>query len=386
MIAISEFRRGDLGEGLVARLAHEADPSRHYRLLEICGGHAATVLRYGLQAGLPANIDLIHGPACPVCSLPAQRIDQAIELAERHGAILCTYGDLLQVPAVGGRTLIAARADGADIRQIRSPLEAFAIARAEPARDVVLFAFGFETTAATTAAAVQRARQEGVGNFTVLCAHLLTTAALQVIFENARPGSVTGDTVDGVLGPGHVGGLIGSRPFAFFVEEYQKPVVMAGPEPLDVLQAVLMLVRQINEGRFTLENQFGRVATPGGNSTALGLLATVFEPQRDVVWRGWGAVPYGGLGLAPDFAAFDAEIRHALSPVHADCEPAAKGSGLLRGLKAATAYPAGGGRDRPETPLGSCLGFAEEFCGEHRNFGRDGRNGGLTASETAAWT
>ncbi|WP_295888701.1 hydrogenase formation protein HypD, partial [uncultured Thiohalocapsa sp.] len=238
---IDEFRDGALARKLARTIAAEADPARTYRLMEFCGGHTHAIYRYGVQDLMPENLKFVHGPGCPVCVLPMARIDQAIAMAAEHGVTLCTYGDLMRVPASERQSLLKAKAGGADIRMIYSTQDALAIARRQPERQVVLFAIGFETTTPPTAVALKVARAEGLGNFSVFCNHVLTPPALKTILASAGPDGVQ---LDGILGPSHVSTIIGSRPYEFVPAEFGKPVVIAGFEPLDVMQSTLMLVRQ----------------------------------------------------------------------------------------------------------------------------------------------
>ncbi|MCW8917383.1 MAG: hydrogenase formation protein HypD [Gammaproteobacteria bacterium] len=367
---VDEFRDGALARGLAATVAAEADPARDYTLMEFCGGHTHAITRYGLEDLLPRNIRFIHGPGCPVCVLPVGRIDNAIELARRPEVILCSYGDVLRVPASHRTSLQRARAEGADVRMIWSSLDALRIARENPSREVVFLAIGFETTTPPTAVALQQARAEGLANFTVFCNHVLTPAAIQNILESPQLRELGSVPLDGFIGPSHVSAIIGSRPYEYFAEEYQKPVVIAGFEPLDVLQAVLMLVRQINAGRFAVENQYTRAVTREGNLKAQRLVAEVFELRESFEWRGLGEVPYSALRLRPDYAAFDAERRfniayHAV-PDARSCDCGA----ILRGLKHPVECKLFATACTPESPIGSCMVSSEGACSAYYSYGR----------------
>ncbi|MFN4148277.1 MAG: hydrogenase formation protein HypD, partial [Rhodocyclaceae bacterium] len=330
---IDEFRDGKLARGLAAAIAAAARPQRQYAFMEFCGGHTHAISRYGVADLLPANVRMVHGPGCPVCVLPIGRIDMAIELALQHKAILASYGDCLRVPASDGLSLLKAKSRGGDVRMIYSAEDALTIARQNPGREVVFFAIGFETTTPPTAVVIKQAAQEGLTNFSVLCCHVLTPAAIMSILESPevrRWGTVP---LDGFVGPAHVSTVIGSRPYEFIAEEYRKPVVIAGFEPLDVMQAILMLIRQVNEGRSEVENEFTRAVTPEGNVKAQNLVAEVFELRRAFEWRGMGTIPYSALAIRHEFAAFDAEQRFGLDyravPDHKACECGA----ILRGVK-----------------------------------------------------
>ena len=250
---VDEFRDGDVAKGLAAAIAAEVRSDRRYNFMEFCGGHTHAIARYGVPDLLPANVRMIHGPGCPVCVLPIGRIDLAIHLALERGVILCTYADTLRVPASGGLSLMRAKAivdkTRGDIRMVYAVTDALKIARDNPGREVVFFAIGFETTTPPTAVAIRQARAEGLNNFSVLCCHVLTPSAIMNILESPEVRELGTVPLDGFIGPAHVSTVIGSRPYEFFAEEYRKPVVIAGFEPLDVMQAILMLVRQVNEGR-----------------------------------------------------------------------------------------------------------------------------------------
>jgi hydrogenase expression/formation protein HypD len=245
--------------------------------MEFCGGHTHAISRYGVSDLLPENVRMVHGPGCPVCVLPIGRVDMAIRLALDHEVILCSYGDCLRVPASDNLSLLRAKSRGGDVRMIYSAADALKIARENPAKQVVFFAIGFETTTPPTAVVIRQAAAEGLKNFSVLCCHVLTPSAISSILESPevrRWGTVP---LDGFVGPAHVSTVIGSQPYEFFAEEYRKPVVIAGFEPLDVMQAILMLIRQVNEGRYEVENEFTRAVSRAGNRKAQDLVADVFE-------------------------------------------------------------------------------------------------------------
>ena len=234
---VDEFRDGALARRLAAAIAREVDPAREYRFMEFCGGHTHAIARYGVEDLLPANVRLIHGPGCPVCVLPTGRLEMAIALAERPGVMLASYGDMLRVPGSGGDSLLKARARGADVRMVYSIDDALALARRHPDRQVIFFAIGFETTTPPTAVAIRQAAAEGLGNFSVFCNHVLTPSAIASILESPEVRDLGSVKLDGFVGPAHVSTVIGSRPYEYFAAEYAKPVVIAGFEPLDVLQA-----------------------------------------------------------------------------------------------------------------------------------------------------
>ncbi|WP_374264018.1 hydrogenase formation protein HypD [Zoogloea sp.] len=367
---VDEFRDGELARGLAAAIAREARPDRRYAFMEFCGGHTHAISRYGVADLLPAQVRMIHGPGCPVCVLPIGRIDQAIRLALDEGVTVCTYGDTLRVPASEGLSMLRARARGADIRMIYSAADALALAQREPDRQVVFFAIGFETTTPPTALVIRQAAALGLTNFSVLCCHVLTPSAITAILESPEVRDLGTVPLDGFIGPAHVSTIIGSRPYAHFADEYRKPVVIAGFEPLDVMQAVLMLVRQVNEGRAEVENEFTRAVTEDGNLKAQALVSDVLELRQAFEWRGLGLVPYSGLRIRAPFAAFDAEARFGLEyrpvPDHPSCECGA----ILRGVKTPRDCKLFGTVCTPETPMGSCMVSSEGACAAHYTYGR----------------
>ena len=367
---VDEFRDGELARGLAAAIAREARPDRRYAFMEFCGGHTHAISRYGVADLLPPEVRMIHGPGCPVCVLPIGRIDQAIRLALDEGVTVCTYGDTLRVPASEGLSMLRARARGADIRMIYSAADALALAQREPDRQVVFFAIGFETTTPPTALVIRQAAALGLTNFSVLCCHVLTPSAITAILESPEVRDLGTVPLDGFIGPAHVSTIIGSRPYAHFAEEYRKPVVIAGFEPLDVMQAVLMLVRQVNEGRAEVENEFTRAVTEDGNLKAQALVSDVLELRQAFEWRGLGLVPYSGLRIRAPFAAFDAEARFGLEyrpvPDHPSCECGA----ILRGVKTPRDCKLFGTVCTPETPMGSCMVSSEGACAAHYTYGR----------------
>ncbi len=367
---VDEFRDGVRARGLSAAIHAAAEPSRTYSLMEFCGGHTHAIARYGLADLLPANVRMIHGPGCPVCVLPVGRIDNAIELALRPGVVLCTYADTLRVPASRGRSLLKAKAEGADVRMVYSSADALRIAREEPKREVVFFAIGFETTTPPTALVVQEAAREELANFSVFCNHVLTPAAIANILESPEVRALGTVPLDGFVGPAHVSTVIGSQPYEYFAEEYARPVVIAGFEPLDVMQAILMLVRQLNEGRAEVENEFTRAVSRHGNLRAKQVVADVFELRRTFEWRGLGEVPYSALRIKERYAAFDAEVRYGIVyrpvPDHKACECGA----ILRGVKRPVDCKVFGTACTPDNPIGSCMVSSEGACAAHYTYGR----------------
>ncbi|WP_322048501.1 hydrogenase formation protein HypD [Paraburkholderia sp. J67] len=305
-----DIRHNAIARGLCARLHEAVELRRRYRLISFCHSHAQAITRHGLGALLPSQIELIHGPGCPDCILPAAQIDAAIDLACSRGVTLCASDDLLRVPGAHHTNLFAARAAGADIVAVATIAEALALARAHPQRDIVHLASGFETTAPASAEALLRARDLALGNFSVLSHHVLTPAAMRHLLADDAIGERM--QLNGFIAPSHVSRVIGVAPYRSISSDYVKPIVIAGPEPLDVLHAVLMLVEQINECRADTENQYARAVTETGDTAAQRLVDEVFEVRESFLWRGLGRVPHSALTLRPAFAQWDAERRHAL--------------------------------------------------------------------------
>ena len=371
---VDEFRDGELAKGLAAAVAIAtkcaADATRSYSFMEFCGGHTHAISRYGIADLLPANVHMIHGPGCPVCVLPIGRVDMAIALALEHGATLCTYGDTLRIPASHGLSLLKAKSQGGDIRIVYSCADALALAQAHPEKQVVFFAIGFETTTPPTAVVIRQAQALGLKNFSVLCCHVLTPSAIGHILESPEVRDYGTVPLDGFIGPAHVSTVIGSRPYEFFAEEYRKPVVIAGFEPLDVMQAILMLVKQVNEGRAEVENQFARAVTREGNLKAQNLVADVFELRREFEWRGLNIVPYSALSIRGHYAQFDAEKRFPLSYRQVADNKACECGAILRGVKRPWECKLFGTVCTPENPMGSCMVSSEGACAAHYTYGR----------------
>ncbi len=367
---IDEFRDGALARGLADAITREARTGRDYHLMEFCGGHTHAIFRYGLPDLLPANVHMVHGPGCPVCVLPIGRVDNAIRLARETDVILCTYADLLRVPGSGRASLLKAKAEGADVRMVYSSADALRIAADNPRREVVFFAIGFETTTPPTAVALKQAEALGLENFTVFCNHVLTPAAITNILESPQVRELESVKLDGFIGPAHVSTVIGSRPYEFFAEEYQRPVVIAGFEPLDVLQAVRMLVRQLNEGRAEVENEFSRAVTREGNVKAQRLVAECFELRRVFEWRGLGLVPYSALRIKESFARWDAERRFDTPELRVADNKACECGAILRGAKSPTDCKLFATVCTPDNPMGSCMVSSEGACAAYFSYGR----------------
>jgi hydrogenase expression/formation protein HypD len=367
---IDEFRDGAVARQLAGAIAREARNDRQYHLMEFCGGHTHAISRYGIKDLLPTSVRMIHGPGCPVCVLPIGRIDSAIELAQRPRTILATYADTMRVPASRGLSLQKAKARGADIRMVYSSADAIRIAIDNPEREVVFFAIGFETTTPPTAVAIRRAAELELANFSVFCNHVLTPAAIANILESPEVRELGTVPLDGFIGPAHVSTVIGSQPYEYFAEEYERPVVIAGFEPLDVMQAILMLVRQLNDGRAEVENEFTRAVTREGNAKAKALVADVFELRRSFEWRGLGEVPYSALRIKEKYRAFDAETRYGIGYRPVADNKACECGAILRGVKQPADCKVFGTVCTPENPIGSCMVSSEGACAAHYTYGR----------------
>lgn len=367
---IRGFRDGIAARALARLIAAEVRPEREYYLMEFCGGHTHAIFRYGVQDLLPANIQLVHGPGCPVCVLAMPRLDGAIELARRPRVTLLSYGDMLRVPASRRHSLLKARAEGADVRMIYSAAESLEIAAAQPDRQVVFFAIGFETTTPATAHVLVEARRRKLRNFSVYCNHVLTPSAIQSILDAPEVRELGRVRVDGFIGPSHVSTVIGSRPYEYFAEEYQRPVVIAGFEPLDVMQAIRMLVAQLNDGRVCVENQFTRGVTRDGNRKAQALVAEVFELRARFEWRGLGELPYSALRIKSSYADLDAERRFQIETRPAKENQACQCPAIIRGIKKPIDCTLFGNLCTPRNPIGSCMVSAEGACAAYYKYRR----------------
>jgi hydrogenase expression/formation protein HypD len=363
---VDEFRDAELGRVVAGEILAAVDPERHYKLMEVCGGHTHAIYKYGLDDLLPDNVELVHGPGCPVCVIPMGRVDDGIAIAHEPGVIFTCFGDMLRVPGSEG-TLLDAKAEGADVRMVYSPLDALRIAREQPDRQVVFFAIGFETTAPSTALTLMRARAEGIENFSVVCNHVTIVPPLRALLESPDL------RLDGFIGPGHVSTVVGARPFTFIPEQYGKPLVVSGFEPLDVLQSALMLLRQLGEGRCEIENQYARVVPFDGNAAALRVMAEVFALRPHFEWRGLGFISQSGLRLSDAYADFDAELRFATPGVRVADPKACQCGEVLKGVIKPWECKVFGTACTPERPIGTCMVSSEGACAAYYNFGRFAR-------------
>jgi hydrogenase expression/formation protein HypD len=358
---IDEYRQGDIAKKLAEQIAHLT--TRPLKIMEVCGGHTHTIFKYGIEDMLPDNITMIHGPGCPVCVIPLGRVDDAISIALQPGVIFTTFGDAMRVP--GSRTsLLDAKASGADVRMVYSPLDALKLARQHPDRQVVFLALGFETTAPSTALTILQAAKEGIENFSAFCNHITIVPALKALLDSPDL------QLDGFLGPGHVSTVIGTRPYEFVPREYGKPVAVAGFEPLDILQSVYMIVKQVVEGRAEVENQYARCINRDGNRKALEVLFEVFEPRDYFEWRGLGSIAHSGMKLRRKYAAFDAELKFNVPGLRIADPKACQCGEILKGVKRPWECKVFGTACTPETPIGSCMVSSEGACAAYYNFGR----------------
>jgi hydrogenase expression/formation protein HypD len=357
---LDEYRDPRLARALVTQIARRV--TRPWVLMEICGGQTHTLMRYGIDELLPAQIELVHGPGCPVCVTPLEIVDQAIQLASRPEVIFVSYGDMLRVP--GSRSdLFRVKAAGADVRVVYTPVEALKIAAAHPQRQVVFFAIGFETTAPANAAAVAQARRMGLQNFSMLVSHVLVPPAIRLLLSSPR------NRVQGFIGPGHVCTVMGYLEYEALSRDFRVPFVVGGFEPLDLLEAIAMLVAQLEDGRAVVENQYARSVSYDGNRAAQQLMEEVFE-VCDRQWRGLGPISRSGLRLRPELAAFDAEKRFGLEDTRVEEPPDCISALVLQGLKKPNECPAFGRRCTPENPLGAPMVSAEGACAAYYQYRR----------------
>ena len=360
---VDEYRSAGIAHALSGEIAALVRLGETVRIMEICGGHTHTIYRHGLEDLLPAEVELVHGPGCPVCVIPMGRVDDAIAIAEQPGVTLATFGDMMRVP--GGRgSLLEAKARGADVRMVYSPLDALALARNEPGRHVVFFAIGFETTAPATAVTLLRARTEAVANFAVFCNHVTIEPPLRAILET--PGLL----VDGFIGPGHVSTVIGTDAYRFIPDQYGRPIVVSAFEPVDLLQSVAMLLRQRREGRCEVENQYTRVVRREGNPRALAAIDETMELRESFEWRGLGSLKRSALRLRPAFAAWDAEALYELPGARIEDPKACRCGEVLTGQIKPWECGVFGTACTPERPLGTCMVSSEGACAAYYAYGR----------------
>ena len=373
---VDEFRDPEMARVLAREIARLADPRRHYKFMEVCGGHTHTIYKHGIEDYLPPNLTLVHGPGCPVCVIPMGRVDDAVHIAAQPEVILTSFGDMMRVP--GGRgSFLDATARGADIRMVYSPLDALKVAWQNPDKQVVFMAIGFETTAPSTALTVLQAAQEGVKNFSIFCNHVIILPAIKAILDSPDL------RLDGFIGPGHVSTVIGCRPYEFITRDFHKPIVIAGFEPLDILQAIYMLLRQLAEGRCEVENQYTRVVPWDGNRKALQVIHEVMELRPYFEWRGLGFISHSALKVRDTFTDFDAERRFAVPGVRVTDPKACQCGEVLKGVLKPWECKVFGTACTPETPIGTCMVSSEGACAAYYNYGRFTRTRMREVVETA---
>jgi len=352
----------DAGPGALVSAEIKRIVRHPWTLMEVCGGQTHTIMKSGLEDMLPPELTLVHGPGCPVCVTPAGMIDKAVEIAGRPDSILCSFGDMLRVPG-SSRSLLDAKAEGADVRIVYSPLDAVRLAQSNPGKQVIFFAVGFETTAPANAMAVWKAAREGVSNFFALVAHVLAPPAMEAILQS--PGS----KVQAFLAPGHVCTVMGCEEYEDLVARYRIPIVVTGFEPLDLLEGIRLTVAQLEEGRAELENQYARAVRSDGNPVAKSLIAEVFEtvPRE---WRGIGEIPGSGLQLREAYRAFDADLRFPSMAAPVNDSGVCISGLILQGLRKPYECEAFGNPCTPETPLGAPMVSSEGACAAYYRYGR----------------
>ena len=366
---VDEYRSAEDAERLAERIGRLVEPGRHYKLMEVCGGHTHTIYKHGIEDLLPPEVELVHGPGCPVCVIPMGRQDDAIAIARRPEVIFTTFGDMMRVPATRG-SLLDAKALGADVRMVYSPLDALRLARENPDRQVVFFAIGFETTTPSTAITLLRARAAGITNFSVFANHVTIIPAIKAILDSPDL------RLDGFIGPGHVSTVIGVRPYRWIAEDHGKPVVVSGFEPLDILQGVYRILRQLADGRSEVENQYTRVVREEGNLAALKAIAETMELRSTFEWRGLGFISQSALKLRPEFAEWDAEVRYEVPGIRVADPKACQCGEVLKGVIKPWECKVFGTACTPDRPIGTCMVSSEGACAAYYNFGRLSRRRG----------
>lgn len=336
--------------------------TRPLAIMEVCGGHTHSIFRYGLEGMLPKEIELVHGPGCPVCVLPMGRVDDCVALAEMPDTIFTTFGDAMRVPG-SKKSLLQAKADGADVRMVYSPLDALDLARKNPDKEVVFFGLGFETTMPSTAFTVLQAKEDGIKNFSLFCNHITIIPTVKAILDSPDM------QIDGFLGPGHVSMVIGIEPYEFISDHYNRPLVVAGFEPLDVLHSIWMVLKQIAEGRSEIENQYSRIVPDEGNDEALAAVAEVFELREFFEWRGLGSIDHSGVRMRKEFIEFDAERKFVVPDIKIADPKACQCGEVLKGVIKPFDCKVFGKACTPETPLGALMVSSEGACAAYYQYG-----------------
>jgi hydrogenase expression/formation protein HypD len=358
---VDEFRDPELITKASDEIHRLANTGRHYRIMEVCGGHTHAIYRFGLKDILPANIELIHGPGCPVCVLPMGRIDDGLAVAKNDDVIFAAFGDMMRVPGTHGSPF-EHKARGIDVRIVYSPADALQLARKNPDKHVMFFAIGFETTAPSTALTLMRAKAEGVKNFSVFCNHVTIIPAIRAILDSPDM------RLDGFIGPGHVSTVIGCRPYEWIARTEGKPVVTSGFEPLDLLQSIVMLLRQLRAGEARVENQYKRVVPWEGNRAALKAMAEVFQLRSYFEWRGLGFISQSALKIREEYAEWDAEQRFPIPGTRVTDPKAAQCGEVLKGVLKPAQCKLFGKECTPERPVGALMVSTEGSCAAYYNY------------------
>ncbi len=359
---VDEFRKPELIRKAAAEIRRLCDPKRYYRLMEVCGGHTHAIYRFGLKDVLPANIDLIHGPGCPVCVLPMGRVDDGLSIAASEAnLIFAAFGDMMRIPGTRGSPL-EHKARGMDVRIVYSPADAIKLAKANPQKHVMFFAIGFETTAPSTALTLVRAKAEKLRNFSVFCNHVTIIPAIRAILDSPDM------RLDGFIGPGHVSTVIGCRPYEWIAKNEGKPIVVSGFEPLDLLQSIVMLLSQLQRKEAKVENQYTRVVPWEGNRAALRAMAEVFELRPYFEWRGLGFISQSALRIKPSYAEWDAEQRFHVPGIRVTDPKAAQCGEVLKGVLTPAQCKLFGKECTPETPVGALMVSSEGSCAAYYNY------------------
>jgi hydrogenase expression/formation protein HypD len=363
---VDEFRDAEKARALAARIAGLCEPGRQYKFMEVCGGHTHTIYKHGLEDYLPESVTLVHGPGCPVCVIPMGRVDDAIHIARQPGVLMTSFGDMMRVPG-GNGSFFDSNAEGTNIKMVYSPLDALKIAKQNPDLRVVFMAIGFETTAPSTAVTLLRAAADGVDNFSVFCNHVTILPAIKAILDSPDL------RLDGFIGPGHVSTVIGCAPYEFIARDYGKPLVVAGFEPLDILQSIYLLMVQLHEGRAEVENQYSRVVPWDGNLVAIKAINEVMELRPYFEWRGLGFISHSALKVRDGYARFDAERIFEVPGIRVADPKSCQCGEVLKGVLKPWECKVFGTACTPETPIGTCMVSPEGACAAYYNFGRFSR-------------
>jgi hydrogenase expression/formation protein HypD len=361
---VDEYREPQKAEILLIEIAKISKIlNKHVKIMEVCGGHTHSIFKYGIEEVLPSNIELIHGPGCPVCVMPRGKLDDAISIAKHNNVILTTFGDTMRVPG-SKLSLLQAKAEGADIRMVYSPLDSLKIAKENPDKEIVFFGIGFETTAPSTAFTILQAAAENINNFSMFCNHVLVIPALKALLDNPDL------QLDGFIGPGHVSMVIGCKPYEFIPLQYHKPIVISGFEPIDILQSIWMLLKQLIENRYEVESQYTRIVTHAGNQNALKAMNQVFTVRDNFEWRGLGNIPNSGLKISAEYAQFDAELKFSTPNNQVADNKACQCGEILKGVLKPWQCQVFGTACTPENPIGTCMVSSEGACAAYYKYGR----------------